>query len=138
MKIYLAASYTRKREIAQVAARLRKCGFKVTSRWLREGLKMDMLHGALRDISDIRSCDVLVRFTDKLDRKMVPAQLATGARMFECGAAWVLGKVVMVIGGHQQIFDYLPNIVHLNDVDDLIIKLRGNGYASLQNRRNAR
>ncbi len=130
MRIYLAAAWARKEEIRAVADELNQLGngIYVDSRWLDEP---DAAYGgsedrdAIRreraeiDIYDVGSADVLVRFSDDLSAPTVPSGLATGARMFEMGMAYVLRKPIVVVGGHQPIFDYLPDIIHVKDVAEL-------------------
>lgn len=140
MRLYLAAAWARKNEIKNVADQLDKLAFglHVGSRWLEEP---DSIYGgadvlafrrerARIDIQDVASSDILVRFTDDLTSEMVPAKLATGARMFEMGYAYALGKSIVVVGGIQPIFDYLPGVVHVPDVDALkqhLVKVMNGG-----------
>jgi nucleoside 2-deoxyribosyltransferase len=128
VKIYLAASFSRQAEMRDVAIRLVGLDVEITSRWLFEeqGMKhgnarrKHMMKCAFTDLEDVRAADVLVRFTDDLTPTMVPSHLATGARMGEMMYAYAIGKPVIVVGGYQNVFDYLPNIVHLNDTNALI------------------
>ena len=125
MKVYLAASWSRLGEMRQVALELRKMGVTVDCRWLDEdplplhGQEKFHRENALNDVADIRNCDVLVRFTDDLSGPSVPSHLATGARMFEQGLAFAIGKPIYVVGGQQHIFDRLPGMVHVRDVAHL-------------------
>lgn len=132
MKIYLAASWSRKQEIANVADELKKEGYQITSRWLRSeklytgrNLEKFLRQRAKIDVIDVKKADVLVRFSDDLSKKFVPSNLATGARMFETGLAYSLGKMIIIVGGHQPIFDYLPEIMHVRHVSELKICLSG-------------
>lgn len=126
MKVYLAAASHRREEIKKVAKELRLLGIDVQARWLEE-LQVGQSNlsekfsreMALMDVHDVREADILIRFTDDLDFPYVRARLATGARMFEMGYAYAQGKPIIVVGGRQPIFDYLPNIVHVKDVDEL-------------------
>lgn len=128
LKVYLAASFSRQKEMRIVAARLADVGVEITSRWLFENQGMKhgnarrkfMMRCALTDLEDIRSCDVFVRFTDDLTPMMVPSHLATGARMGETMYAYSLGKPVIIVGGHQNVFDFLPSFTHIKDTDALI------------------
>jgi hypothetical protein len=43
--------------------------------------------------------------------------------MFEFGLAWGAGIPIVVVGGMQNVFDYLPNVTHLPDVTALKIFL---------------
>lgn len=127
MRIYLAAAWSRKKEIKLIADQLNEIlGVIVTANWLIEDSKPKKKNvfkycqeRARIDVQDVRKADMLIRFTDDLRHKVVPARLATGARMFEMGYAYALGKKIVVVGGHQPIFDYLPGIVHVNDVETL-------------------
>ena len=135
MKIYLAASWSRQVEMRQLSQELIAMGIGVTSRWLHEAEKTNASRDrhrrktAFDDVNDVRAADILVRFTDErvrfdgdaevLKDTLVRASLATGARMFETGLAWGAGIPIIVVGGHQNVFDYLPNIIHLKDAAEL-------------------
>lgn len=130
MRLYLAAAWSRKKEIREVAVELNQISPKalfVHSRWLHEpgdaygGLKGEMTptDRAQTDIDDVAAADILVRFTDDLTPEFISSRLATGARMFEMGYAYALGKKIIVVGGVQPIFDHLPGIIHVKNVDEL-------------------
>lgn len=128
MKIYLAAAWSRQLEIRAVAAELNELpGIQVVSRWLNEPTLPPRVENidefrqsrAVLDLEDVLGTEVLVRFTDDLSAETVPSRLASGARMFEMGYAYATQKKVVVVGGHQPIFDYLPEIIHVNDVEEL-------------------
>lgn len=125
MKVYIAASFSRQKEMQDVARRLLFAGVDVNSRWLHEDQSLDhspefLRICALKDIEDVQDCDVFVRFSDDLHFPLVYSHLATGARHFEMGLAWVLGKEIIVVSGKQQIFDHLEDIIHLPDENALI------------------
>lgn len=117
MKVYLAAAFSRQDEIAAVASRLTEKGIEVTSRWLH--VKKERLENAFMDVEDVRRADILVRFTDNISSNLVPTRLISGARHFETGLAWERGIPIIVVGGHQNIFDEFPNITHVDSVDEL-------------------
>jgi hypothetical protein len=125
MKVYLAASYSRKDEISKLREELRSMGLIVNSRWLDqrelplEGKEKYLRENAFIDVEDVLSSNVLVRFTDDLGFPLVPSSLATGSRFFETGLAWARGIPIVVVGGNQCIFDRLPNIIHLKDTNQL-------------------
>lgn len=129
MKVYLAAAWSRREEIRLIAEDLNTLPeIQVEARWLSEPSPevwtVDFLQQrAIADVQDVGSVEVLVRFTDDLSGPTVPSQLATGARMFEMGLAYALGKTIFVVGGTQPVFDYLPNIVHVKNVEELKLKL---------------
>src|SRR5579859_691657 len=109
LKIYIAAAWHRQLEMRQVGEELKAAGFIVTSRWLYEvpatGSRIKRERSkrlwAYRDIADVRKADVLVRFTDDLSGKAVPAQWATGSRMFEMGLAYERQMGIVAVGGYQ-------------------------------------
>lgn len=137
MRIYLAAAFKRKSEVKNIAIALESIGVEVTSRWLDEKPCPDsepaksrfFRETALMDLADIRSADAIVRFTDyevtNTINQAVDRTLATGARHFECGYALSQGKAVIVVGGPQNVFDYLPNVTHLRTLADLYTFMRG-------------
>lgn len=116
--------------MVDVATCIRDCCIQVTSRWLREDPADSLRVRATQDLQDIDSCDVLIRFTDlppvaMLDGVSVaPRHLITGARMVEMGYALAKGKIVLVVGGRQPIFDHLPQVHHVHDVSAMIEWLR--------------
>lgn len=128
MKLYLAASFSRQQEMLAIAAELTGLGHHVTSRWLFEeqGMKHGncrrkyMMRCAFTDLEDVRAADMIVRFSDDLMPISIPSHLATGARHFETGYAFALGKPIIVVGGHQNVFDFISSVVHLKDARELI------------------
>jgi len=136
MKIYLAAALRFKERVAEFARQI-PSPHVVTSRWLYEHpcpedpcpedpdeKEKFLRETALMDLADIREADVIVRFSDieviSQYVKLVPRDLATGARHFEVGYALAQGKPVIVVGGCQNVFDHLPNILHLKDGEALL------------------
>lgn len=128
MKIYLAAAWSRQLEIREVAAELNElAGVQVVSRWLyeptlppdAEDLNKFRQARASDDLEDVLNTEVLVRFTDRITTNRVLSSLVSGARMFEMGYAYAQGKKIVAVGGHQPIFDYMPEIIHVNDVEEL-------------------
>jgi hypothetical protein len=127
MKVYLAAAFCRKEEILEVAHQLEELGITVTSRWLTEQKDVPtdtsksafLAERAQIDLDDIDRADVLVRFSDDLSSPTVPSHLATGSRMGETLWALAHDKTVIVVGGHQCVFDYLPRIMHVSGVSKL-------------------
>jgi nucleoside 2-deoxyribosyltransferase len=124
MRLYLAASYSRKKEIKAIAKRFRKAGFKITSDWFNRTDGLHLKEEAESDIAGVRLCDALVRFTDKADESYVPIELISGGRMFETGFACAIGKIIVTVGGKQNVFDDLPYIIHAENVSHAIKILR--------------
>lgn len=124
MKVYIASSFARQAEMREIAARLEVYGVTITSRWLHEeqtaGTHKYLMNCAFTDLNDIRASDLFVRFSDDLSGALVPSTLATGARMVEMGVALERGIPIIVVGGRQQVFDFLPHITHIKDEAALI------------------
>jgi len=107
------------------AATLREQGFNITARWLHEvpirgWTKTTKKERAEIDKHDVRISDVVVRFTDDLSQPLIPSTLATGSRHTEVGMALAWGIPVVVVGGHQAIFDYLSEVKHVKTFDALV------------------
>jgi hypothetical protein len=127
MKVYLAAAFCRKEEILEVAHQLEELGITVTSRWLTEQKDVPtdtsksafLAERAQIDLDDIDRADVLVRFSDDLSSPTVPSHLATGSRMGETLYARCRHKDIIIVGGHQCVFDYLPDIYHVKNVEEM-------------------
>jgi hypothetical protein len=92
---------------------------------------------ALHDVEDVLSADAIVRFSDAPEMvwPLVPARLLSGARNFEMGLMYGIDqtiavlqeagisdasrKLFFVVDGKQNIFDRLPEIMHIKDVNQL-------------------
>ena len=131
MRVYLAAAWGRRAEILRVANRLRLEGVVITSSWLteEEGMQSGSKERFLRerayvDLQDVDRADILVRFADMPRTRKVAKALISGARMFEMGYAKAKGKTLYVVGGKQNVFDRLDEIVHVKDADALVRLLK--------------
>jgi len=106
-KLYLAGSWTRRKELRRYAVLLKKDNqYEITSRWLWEkvpGRNMGS-DNALMDEEDVKRCDALIAFTDVVS-------LGHGGRHVEFGMARALGKELIVVGPEEHIFHYLPGVV---------------------------
>ena len=86
---------------------------------------------ALQDVQDVLTADAIVRFSDAPEMvwPLVPARLLSGARNFEFGLMYAADfynnflawgrKLMFVVDGKQNIFDRLPEVMHLKDVNQL-------------------
>ena len=129
MKAYVAAAFSRRDEARLVAEILISLGVQVTSRWLYEEKPPEqdfsefMSESALIDVEDILAANVLVRISDKelMNRNdLLPSGLVSGARMAGTMLAWREKKHVVIMGGRQMAFDYLPGIRVVDDEVGLI------------------
>lgn len=124
MRIYLAAAFSRREEMKIYREELNQLGMNVQSRWLDEKMPFGcdrekyLRETAFIDVADVKNCDLLVRFTDNFSEYSdgkIPARLGSCARMFEFGLAWGAGIPIIVVGGLQNVFDRLPNVIHINN-----------------------
>lgn len=125
MIVYLAGRYSRKLELKALISVLAEHNIRVNSSWLDEPYSPQTgLHDvtpefcretAAIDIADIRACDTFVFFAES-------PLIGTprGGRHVEFGMALAYGKRVVVIGDHENIFHFLPQIIHYPTVQDFI------------------
>lgn len=125
MLVYLAARYSRRTEIKAFVPLLAENHIKVRSRWLDETLPPEhelsqvtpqsSRNSASDDIEDIEACDTLVLFSED-----PTIGVPRGGRHVEFGYALAKGKRIVVIGGQENIFHYLPQIVHYSTVQSFL------------------
>jgi hypothetical protein len=97
---------------------------------------------AMHDVEDVIDADYLIRFSDadEMAFPLVASKLCSGARHFEMGLAYALDlaakvlndrpelgftelamrRLLFVVGGKQNIFDRLPEVMHVEDTEELI------------------
>ena len=131
MRVYIAARYSRKNEIARLVPIFGAHGISVCSRWLRETEALDCKLSdfspefcrdiAEVDLEDIEMCDAMVFFSED---PLVGTP--RGGRHVEFGFALGLGKRIVVIGGAENIFHHLPGVVHYPDVKSFLEKEKRN------------
>ena len=140
MKIYLAAAMHRRSEIQKIVPRITALGITITSHWLGETAEQTAIWNqkthppeerrshfvfmATQDANDVKRSDIVVRFSDDLSTETIPAKWGTASRMEECGMAHAWGKQIVIVGGHQSVFDNFPSRVHVADVDALLEYLK--------------
>jgi hypothetical protein len=130
--VYLAARFSRKKEMKELSLRIKKLGIKVTSRWLDEEplpksvwqQKRFLQNTAAMDANDVFAADTLIRFSDDLSTKKVPSKWCTGSRLEECGMAHAWGKQIIVVGAIQSLFDRFPQRIILKDETELLKYIR--------------
>lgn len=125
-KIYIAARYSEKHEMAAQADIFRQNGIEVTSTWLDEShhpeTKMSDIHDdnlagyAYNDLRDIDEADWLVFSSIE---PTIPA--VRGGRHVEFGYALARGKRILVIGPKENIFHYLfGEVQHVNSWEEAL------------------
>jgi len=102
MKIYIAASYPRRKEALALANQLDG----VVSRWVFLEDTGPMEHRAVRDMEDIKRADVMIQFTGD--------GLSHGGRHAELGL--MLPKPVFLIGPREQVMHYHPSVRTTDDI----------------------
>lgn len=127
MKIYIAARYGRKAEAKQLAEKLIAVGHEITSTWLDQK-EDEMLYNegpksagvfARKDLNEIDDGDVLIYLAE------VEGNLwGRGGRHVEFGYALGTGKLVIVLGPMENIFHYLPEVVHFNTEEELLERVK--------------
>jgi nucleoside 2-deoxyribosyltransferase len=124
LKVYLAAGFSRKGEIAEKSQELENLGIKVTSTWPYEEMAGNAkLHDvtddylrthARKDLNEIIAADAVILFTQD---PLIP--FCRGGRMHESGFAMGLGKTLIVCGPKENIFHYLPEVNVFSTWEDL-------------------
>lgn len=116
--IYLSARYGRKAEMQEVRRQLTEAGHTVVSRWLdapddEEAASKPKYVWAQEDLEDLKAVDAFVLFTDP--------EYSRGGKHVEFGYALANWLDCYVIGGHQEtIFHYLPYVMEMTGVDQLL------------------
>lgn len=109
--VYLAAKFSRRDEMREVAAWLGSLGYVVTSRWLQ--VEEDMLNSpegpqwAAGDVEDVLNSDVVVFFSEAVGAPGAER----GGRHVEFGVGVAAGKKLIVVGHVENIFHRHPRVV---------------------------
>lgn len=135
MKVYLAARYSRRLELCVYRDLIIQAGHEVPARWLNGEHQVSdagtpigetgeaLVEGddesgtecaarlrqqfALEDFQDVLDCDLLIAFTE------APRSGASrGGRHVELGMALGMKKKVIVCGPRENIFCWLPDVIH--------------------------
>lgn len=125
MTVYLAARYPRRKELKSLVPLLREKNITVRSRWLDETLPLDASLNdvspatswkfAAIDLDDIEASDTFVLFSEDPN-----IGYPRGGRHFETGFALSKGKRVIVIGPAENVFHFLPEVIHYSTVEDFL------------------
>jgi nucleoside 2-deoxyribosyltransferase len=115
MRVYLAAGFSRKNEIAEKSNELKALGIHVTSQWpwedaaptssLEDVEEHRLKANALRDIQEIDEANTIVLFTQEPTKPFL-----RGGRMHEFGYAQGKRKRLIVCGPRENIFHYLAEV----------------------------
>lgn len=117
MKIYIAASYSRREEVAQYAELLKQDGHEITSRWLsgaHEHDGTDPSVWAAEDEEDVQAANCLLSFTEHADSPVIRMR---GGRHVEFGMAVALGLWLVLIGPRENCFHHLPEVYQFDTLE---------------------
>jgi nucleoside 2-deoxyribosyltransferase len=109
MKVYLAAAYPRRFGMRQYRAELAQHGWAVTARWIDQDFDDDApaeaeLAGfASNNLDDLHAADAAVFFTSDPSTR--------GGMWVEFGYALAMGKAILVLGPHVNVFTRLVDRV---------------------------
>ena len=118
MKIYLAARYSRQRELLGYATELLDLGHQITSRWIQgnhqvtdaelselEFAVVKRMQFASEDLEDLLLADYCISFTEP-----PRSNASRGGRHVEFGLALGTAKRVLVVGHRENVFHCLPAV----------------------------
>ena len=122
MKIYLAASYSRRQEMLGYAEQLRADGHTVTARWilgLHDDPSISEQQCAEDDVADILDAECTISFTE------VPTSgRKRGGRHVEFGIALTRGQRLVLVGPRENVFHHLHQVEQYDTFDDARAALR--------------
>jgi nucleoside 2-deoxyribosyltransferase len=113
VKVYLASNYSSHPEMREVRAYLEARGHTVTSRWING--EHELLEGqdvavserfAMDDWEDLLAADAMIWFSQQTENR------GRGGRHVEFGMALAWGKPIHVVGRKENVFHWLPQVVH--------------------------
>lgn len=116
MKVYLAALFSRKDEMGEIARQLEDCGFIVVSSWVfggEEGLTRPDI--AIKDFYDVDRADMIVSFTHP---RGTPKP--GGGRHVEFGYAFAKGKQCVIIGPRENVFHEHPKVLQFDSLEEFL------------------
>lgn len=121
--VYLAARWGRQSELREARKLLADAGIGVTSSWLdvvsrNNGAGEDdeeRMRAALLDVRDVTRADAFVAFSEPPENTH-----GRGGRHVEFGLARGLGKPIIVVGPRENVFHWLPGVIHVTNVGELL------------------
>lgn len=114
--VYLAAKFSRREEMEGLTPTLRDHGYDCIARWVyggEDGLTRSEI--AELDLEDVAKANALIIFTHPRGEPQ-----PGGGRFVEMGYALGLGKEVIVIGPHENVFTSTPSVVVYDTFEDFL------------------
>lgn len=124
--VYCASAYSRRSEMARYAARLRRDGVMVTSRWhdhpdpIGPLFHVDLARIAATDRDDLERAQCLVLFNSPPG-----AYDGLGGSFVELGYALALGLRIVVVSHRSSVYEHLPEVVFCETPDAARVYLAG-------------
>jgi hypothetical protein len=128
MKIYLAARYSRHKELQEYAKRLEALGCEITSRWIHGNHQVDdrglsqeadptlRIRLAREDFNDVDRASMMISFTEE-----PRGTSSRGGRHVEFGMALASGHSPNVVIGHREnVFHCLPQVQFFPTFDEFL------------------
>lgn len=116
MKFYMAAKFSRREEMEELAGHLPWVGHECNARWVyggEDGLTREDI--AVLDLDDVRDADGIILFTHPRNEPQ-----PGGGRFVEFGYAIALKKRLVVIGPEENIFMSTPGVEMYDTWNDFI------------------
>lgn len=123
MKVYLASPWVSKKEMPEIAGKIREAGGEITHAWWQiEDGKND---GSIEDLAYHRGHAQLdVEGVEKADVVVVMNTASSEGKAVEQGIAIALGKPIIIVGTQgefsKNVFHYLGNYKWVPDVDTMV------------------
>lgn len=120
---YISARFTRKEEAQALAIKLRQLGYKITSTWHVQ-TQPEMLYRdngklisefAQKDVDEVRAAKGIISLSEVEENPW-----GRGGRHVECGIAIERNMLWIVIGPKENIFHYLPGVIHYRTEEDFL------------------
>jgi hypothetical protein len=129
LSVYIAARYSRKVEVAELAMKINQLGAKVCTEWFLEiddpDTDLDTVDDELlenrahRDIKEMRCADICISLTE--DPKTCWKR---GGRHNEFGFCLALGLPLWIVGPRETIYHYLSWVERFSTVDEMLESLK--------------
>jgi len=124
MKIYLAASYLRRLEIAAYGELLKQDGHSITAEWLsgvHEKPPWTEATYSQHDLQCIRDAEVFIGFTEEPG---VDSKYLRGGRHVEFGYAIAYGLKLVIVGPLENSFYYLLSVYRFDNFEQARASLK--------------